>query len=126
MDYNASDPGTNPAGASPVGGQSGLSQNAAAAVAYLTIIPAIIFLVLEPYNKNPFIRFHAFQSLGLGILAFAVHMILMVIPVIGWILVPFVGLAFLAVWIYTVLQAYKGVWFKLPVIGPFAEAQAAK
>ncbi|MEO6983369.1 MAG: DUF4870 domain-containing protein [Edaphobacter sp.] len=128
MEYNSSEAGTNPTGASPVGGQAqgGLSQNTAAAVAYLTIIPAIIFLVLEPYNKNPFIRFHAFQSLCLGILAFAVQMILMVIPVIGWILIPIVGLAFLAVWIYTVLQASRGAWFKLPVIGNFAEAQAAK
>jgi len=32
-------------------------------VAYITIIPAIIFLVMEPYNKNKFVRFHAFQSL---------------------------------------------------------------
>lgn len=126
MDYNSSNAGTNPTGASPVDGQSGLSQNTAAAVAYITIIPAIIFLVMEPYNKNPFIRFHAFQSLALGVLAFAVHMVLMIIPIIGWFLIPFVGLAFLAVWIYTVLQAYKGIWFKLPVLGAFAEAQAAK
>lgn len=125
MEYNSSDPGTNPTGASSAG-TSGLSQNAAAAIAYLTIIPAIIFLVMEPYNKNPFIRFHSIQSIGLGVVAFAVHMILMVIPVFGWILIPFVGLAFLAVWIYTVLQAYKGLWFKLPVIGNFAQAQAAR
>ncbi len=32
-------------------------------LAYVTIIPAIIFLVLEPYNKNRFIRFHSFQSI---------------------------------------------------------------
>ena len=126
MEYNASDPagtpGTNPAGASP----AGLSQNAAAAISYVTIIPAIIFLVLEPYNKNPFIRFHSIQSLGLGIVAIVVHMLLMAIPVLGWILIPFVGLAFLIVWIYTVWQAYKGAWFKLPIIGNFAQAQAAR
>jgi len=125
MEYNPSDaagtPGSNPAGAAPA---SGLSQNAAAAIAYITIIPAIIFLVLEPYSKNPFIRFHAFQSIGLGIVAFVVQMILTAIPVLGWILIPLVFLAFLAVWIYTVLQAYKGNWFKLPLIGNFAEGQA--
>lgn len=128
MDDNTSETGTNPIGATPVGaqGQAGLSENAAAAIAYVTIIPAIIFLVLEPYSKNSFIRFHSFQSIGLGLLAFVVHMILISIPIFGWILVPFVGLAFLAVWVYTVLQAYKGRWFKLPVIGTFAEAQAIK
>ena len=42
----------------PQPAQSGLSDNAAGALAYVTIIPAIIFLVVEPYNKNSFIRFH--------------------------------------------------------------------
>ena len=128
MEYNSSEAGTNPTGAPPIGGQAqgGLSQNTAAAIAYITIIPAILFLVMEPYNKNQFIRFHSFQSLGLGIAAFAVQMILMVIPVIGWLLLIPVGLAFLAIWIYTILQASRGAWFKLPVIGNFAEGQASK
>ena len=122
MEYNSTQ-GTNPTGAAPAGG---LSQNAAAAIAYITIIPAIIFLVMEPYNKIPFVRFHSFQSICLGVAAIIVETILGVIPVIGWILLPFVALAFLAVWIYTVLQAYKGNWFKLPGIGDFALTQASK
>lgn len=128
MEYNSSEAGTNPTGAPPVGGQAqgGLSQNMAAAIAYVTIIPAIVFLVMEPYNKNAFIRFHAFQSLGLGIVAFAVQMILTVIPVIGWLLLIPAGLAFLAIWIYTIIQASRGAWFKLPLIGNFAQEQAAK
>src|ERR1700679_2243912 len=43
--------------------QSGLSENSAGGLAYLTFIPAIIFLVMEPYNRNPFIKFHAWQSI---------------------------------------------------------------
>lgn len=124
MEHNNSTQGTDPTGAPT--GQGGLSQNAAAAVAYITIIPAIIFLVLEPYNKIPFVRFHSFQSICLGVVAIIVDLILTVIPVFGWILLPFVGLAFLAIWIYTVLQAYKGNWFKLPGIGNFALTQASK
>ena len=123
MDYNSQ--GTTPTGA-PAAGAGGLSQNAAAALAYVTIIPAIIFLVLEPYSKIPFVRFHAMQSLGLNIVWIVVLMVLTVIPIIGWILMPFVGLAFLAVWIYVVLQAYKGNWFKLPGLGNIAQSQAAK
>ena len=128
MEYNSSEAGTNPTGAPSAGGQAqgGLTQNTAAAIAYVTIIPAIIFLVMEPYNKNQFIRFHAFQSIGLGIVAFAVQIILTIIPVIGWLLLIPVGLAFLAIWIYTLIQASRGAWFKLPLIGNFAEAQAAK
>lgn len=124
MDYNSTQ-GTGPTGASPAA-QGGLSQNAAAAIAYITIIPAIIFLVLEPYNKMPYVRFHAMQSLGLNIVWIIVMMVLSIIPVIGWLLLPFAGLALLAIWIYTVLQAYKGNWFKLPGLGNFALTQSSK
>ena len=37
----------------------GLADNVAGALAYVTIIPAIVFLVLEPFNKKRFIRFHS-------------------------------------------------------------------
>ena len=103
---------------------SGLSNNTAAALAYVTIIPAIIFLVMEPYNKVAFIRFHAFQCIGLTIAAVVVHLIAALIPIIGWVLSPFIALAFLAIWLFTILKASKGEWFKLPIIGPFAEKQA--
>ena len=38
-----------------------LAENIAGALAYLTFIPAIAFLVLDPYNKNRFARFHSVQ-----------------------------------------------------------------
>ena len=46
--------------------QSGLSDNAASGLAYITIIPAIIFLVVAPYNQKPEIRFHCWQSIFSG------------------------------------------------------------
>jgi uncharacterized membrane protein len=104
--------------------QSGLSDNAAGALAYVTLIPAIIFLIVEPYNKNSYVRFHSWQSIFLGIAAFAVQIVLSVIPVIGWIIIPFVLVAFLVVWIIVLLKALKGERYKLPVIGPLAEKQA--
>lgn len=104
--------------------QSGLSDNAAGALAYVTIIPAIIFLIVEPYNKNSFVRFHSWQSIFFCIAAFAIHIVLTLIPVIGWILVPFVSLAFLVIWIILLLKALKGERFSLPLIGKFAAQQA--
>ena len=59
-----------------VASSAGLSENAAAAIAYLTIIPAIIFLVLEPYNKMPLVRFHSWQSIGLCVAAFVLQVII--------------------------------------------------
>jgi uncharacterized membrane protein len=104
--------------------QGGLSETAAGAIAYITIIPAIIFLVMEPYNRSSFIRFHSWQSIFLGITAAVVHTILMVIPIIGWILLVPVSLIFLGIWIYAILKASKGERYKLPFIGNFAEQQA--
>src|ERR1035441_4827570 len=48
-----------PAGAAPPPAEasSGLSTNSAAALAYVTIIPAIIFLIVDPYKKIPLVRF---------------------------------------------------------------------
>jgi uncharacterized membrane protein len=103
---------------------SGLSDNAAGALAYVTIIPAIIFLIVEPFNKNSYVRFHSWQSIFFGIAVFAINLILTAIPIIGWIIIPFVGLAFLIIWVILVLKALKGERFMLPLIGKFAAQQA--
>ena len=62
--------GKNVMASAPTGASSsasgGLDQKIAGLLSYL-FIPAIIFLVMEPYNRNPFIRFHAFQGLFLGL-----------------------------------------------------------
>ena len=89
----------------------GMAENVAGMIAYVTIIPAIIFLVMEPYNKNRFIRFHAFQCLffavawtvlwiGLSIIA---H-----IPIFGWLTVliwPLISLAGLILWVILLLES---------------------
>ena len=108
----------------PPPAQSGLSDNAAGALAYVTFIPAIIFLIVEPYNKNSYIRFHSWQSIFVSIAAFAIQIVLTVIPIIGWILIPFVFLGFLVVWIILIMKALKGERYKLPFIGNLAEKQA--
>jgi uncharacterized membrane protein len=103
--------------------QSGLSDNAAGALAYVTIIPAIIFLIAEPYNRSSFIRFHSWQSIFLGICAFVIGFI-NIIPILGQ-LIFVVGMLILFVaWIICLLKALKGERFKLPVIGNIAEKQA--
>lgn len=109
---------------------AGLADNVAGMLAYITIIPAILFLVMEPYNRRPFIRFHAFQCLFTAAAWFAVSIVLGIIasmPVIGLIMFvvwPLFGLAGLALWIVLVLKAFQGQMFKLPVIGDLAEKQA--
>jgi uncharacterized membrane protein len=108
----------------PAPASGGMPDNTAGMLAYITIIPAIIFLVMEPYNKRPFVRFHAFQCLFLALAAFATNIVLSIIPIIGWMLIPFVGLATLGVAIFCLIKANQGKKFKLPVIGDLAEKQA--
>ncbi len=43
----------------PMTAASGLADNVAGALAYITILPAILFLILPDYNRRPFVRFHA-------------------------------------------------------------------
>lgn len=123
---NASASGAAAATAAAPGQTSGLSDNTAGAIAYLTFIPAILFLVMEPYNRSAFVRFHAFQCIFLTIAAVIVQIVLGFIPVVGWVLAPIVGLLFLVVWIITILKASKGERYKLPWIGDLAEQQSGK
>ena len=123
-----------PQGAMPAAGSGGLSEATAAAISYITIIPAIIFLVVAPYNRMPLVRFHSFQSIALAIAWFVVwiaitilHTILHFIPLIGvlFILVDIaVCIIFFIAWLMAIIKASRGEWFKLPVIGDFAEKMA--
>jgi uncharacterized membrane protein len=122
------------AGASPNAASTapaaGLSDNVAGMLSYL-LIPAIVFLVLEPYNKRRFIRFHAFQSIFLCLALFVLGIamsILWHIPFLGWLVLfllwPLISLAELILWIILLMKAYQGQMFKLPVVGDMAEKQA--
>jgi uncharacterized membrane protein len=125
-----------PAPASPPATTAGgLEPNVAGALAYVTVIPAIIFLVIEPYNKDKFIRFHSFQSIffaiawvALAIVLMIVSAILAVIPIVGWILGLLLWVALmigmLVLWVFVILKAYKNERYMIPVIGKIAAQQA--
>ena len=114
-----------------------LPETLAGALAYFTIIPAILFLLIEPYNKNRFVRFHSFQSLGVSLVALIVGALLRVVgfvvffipmlgPLLVWLVSGIVLLAFFAVWAVLVVKALQGEMFKLPVVGGFAERQTTE
>jgi uncharacterized membrane protein len=113
---------------------SGLSDNAAAGIAYLTFIPAIIFLVVAPYNRISLVRFHAWQSIFLNIAAFVINVGLSVVMGIAFTFSPFLHLAlwplidlfWFVVWVLCLINAFNGKRFALPVIGALAEQQASK
>ncbi len=123
-------PGVTPAPMTGVAA-GGLTENMASALCYLAgFITGIVFLVLEPYNKNPRVRFHAFQSIFLNAVFFAIYMVLsifMVTPglvIMSAMLHGMVSLAWFVLWMFLMWKAYEGQSIVLPVIGPLAQKQA--
>ncbi len=107
-------------------------ENVAAALAYLTFLPALVFLLIDPYRRNRFVRFHCVQcllfwlvSLVLAVVVRLVNLVLLFIPVVGpllaTLLIVVVALAALFTWMVLLVKAFQGERFVLPVIGDLAE-----
>ncbi len=111
---------------------SNVSDNAAGAVAYITLVPAVMFLFLPPYNRSALVRFNAWQSIFLDCV------LILVTYVLEFVLAP--TLLAGATFFFTLTQLLFGVWillwvmcavgalsgrrFKLPVIGALSERLA--
>jgi uncharacterized membrane protein len=107
----------------------GLTDNVAGALCYLgAFITGIIFLVIAPYNKSKFVRFHAFQSIFFFIAWIVINIAfgMMVIMSHGFmaLLLPLFHLALFLLWLYLMYTAFNNKKVKLPVIGDLAEKQA--
>ncbi len=111
---------------------SGLSDNFIAALAYFGPVPAFFFLAIRRYNKKPYVRFHAWQSLVFDAFVFlfvcALNLVMPLIKFLGprvllglWCLV---GLAVFLILLWCVLEALNGKRFRLPIIGDWADEQA--
>ena len=114
-----------------------MSSNTAALLTYvLGFITGVIFLVIEPYKNDKFVRFHAFQSIFLSALWIGFR-ILWGYIVMGMIWNPFsdlwrllglismlISLGFLACFLFLMYKAYNHETFKLPIIGDLAAKQA--
>jgi uncharacterized membrane protein len=123
-------------GAAPPTAAGGLTDNVAGLLCYiLGFITGILFLVIEPYNKNRFIRFHAFQSIFLSVAWFALTVVQSVVSAvlmnISFGLLGIMGLLWTVLWlgflvvvVLMMVKAYQGERFKLPIIGDLAEKQA--
>jgi uncharacterized membrane protein len=110
----------------------GLSDNAVAAIAYFTPVLPFFFLSIRRYNKRPYVRFHAWQSLLFNIFAITLGYVLAkALSFIGFhrigVLVVLICVAMLAVfllWLWCVISAMNGRRLKLPIIGNWADEQA--
>jgi uncharacterized membrane protein len=104
-----------------------MSANVASALCYIPLLGGIVFLLMEPYNRNKLIRFHAFQALYIFGAIFLLNIVLTTFIEIFWSfwgMYRLLRLAYFALWAYMGYKAYMGEKVVLPVIGPLAEKQA--
>jgi uncharacterized membrane protein len=119
--------------------QSGLSDKAAGGLAYVTFIPALIFLLVPPYKHRPEVRFHSWQSALLWITGLIVWVVLSILgkfpPFDSFLTVTINLLAilvsttvatflFFVLWLIATINAFNGKRFKIAVIGSMAEKRA--
>ena len=115
---------------SPAGAASaGMTSNIVAALSYF-FITGIIFLVVDPYRRDKFVRFHSFQAIAFGVAVFVLEIILSIIASITFFalgfLLPIVGLLIFVFWLFLMYKAYNNETFMIPVIGEWALKQAGK
>jgi uncharacterized membrane protein len=104
---------------------TGLDANLAAMLCYAVgWVTGLIFFVIEKDSR--FVKFHAMQSLVVWIAVSVLWYFVLMIPIIGLFLSPFMFLAIVILWILLMVKAYNGEKFKMPLAGDFAEQQAAK
>lgn len=121
----------------PAAAASGLQSNVAGALTYLAgIITAVIFLVIDPYKSDRFVRFHAFQSLFFNIAWIALWIVWTIIGVLlgtvtkGLFFIIQVPIDILlmvggiVLWVFLMYSAYQRKMTKLPVLGELAAKQA--
>ena len=140
-DVSVSAVGNSAAGAvmSPSGetGSKTMDTNLVGALTYLAgFVTGIVFLVLDPYRSNSFVRFHAFQSIFFNVAWVAFWIVWMILSAIltpltagifSLIALPLMlifAVAGFGIWIFLMVQAYQQKLFKLPIVGKFAAEHA--
>lgn len=121
-------------------GSIGLQPGIAGLLCYIPVFPvglviSIVFLVVAPYNRDRFIRFHAFQSIFLTVACIAVSAALMIVGsifsaiwfVLAALMIPIWGIFWIGILVLVVVCMIKAVqnqMWKIPYIGDLAEKQA--
>jgi len=100
-------------------------ERAAAAVAYLTFVPAAALLFVPAFRSNRFVRFHAWQSMFLWGVFFVLTIAALFLSNVAAAMVfllfgLLVSLAMLFLLIVLSLKAWQGERFELPLFGELA------
>jgi uncharacterized membrane protein len=104
-------------------------ERAAAAIAYLPLLPPGVILALPAFRKNRYVRFHAWQSLALWVVFFVllggtILLSSFVSPMGVLLFGILIVLAMLFLWMVLTVKAWQGVRFELPLFGELAARMA--
>ena len=123
--------------AGPSAASTGMTSNVAGALTYvLGFITGIIFLVLDPYKNDKFVKFHAFQSIFYSVVVIGFTIVWSILSVIlGLVSMGFLAgimflisllihLGFLCIWAFLIYKAYQNELYRAPIIGDLAAKQA--
>lgn len=104
-----------------------LEPNIEATLAYL-LPPFTGIAIYTMEKKNKFVRFHALQSILLGVSAFILMAIAnaLVVVFIGVVLAPLLSMALFLAWLFVMWKAYENEEYMLPIIGQVAKNQVNK
>ena len=123
---------------------TGLDENVAALLTYIaTWVSGLVFFLIEKNSR--LVRFHAMQAILLGATAIVGAIILWIAWVVvtlvlaqiadilgtlsGLVIGLLIGVFYLGIlvaWVMCLIKAYQGQFYKLPVLGNFAEKFSAK
>ncbi len=79
----------------------------------------LFFLPLLVCPDSPFGRYHANQGLLLLLLGLGGSIVLSIIPIIGWILLPFFAIAVFIIAVIGLINGFTGKAKPLPIIGKY-------
>lgn len=123
---------------------TGLDENIAALLSYIFgWVSGLIFFLIEKDSR--LVRFHAMQSIllnvSIGITAFVLWIVVFILVIVASQLADALGavisilatllwlvwlVGVLIAWILCLVKAFQGQYFKLPILGNFAEKFSAK
>ena len=104
-----------------------------AALAYLLgFVTGLIFLYLEPYNQDEFVRFHARQSIGFSVAWFAIAVVfgvfIAVLPrglgALLNFLLTLIDIALAVFWVFLMYKAYNGERYRIPELADIVDSIA--
>ncbi len=102
------------------GSLTNLAPNLASALCYVPFVGWVAAIVLLLVEKNPAVKWHAVQSLLLGVAIMVIAFALGATVVLA-ILVPLIWVAGLIVQLFLAVKAYQGSVVKLPLLSGWTD-----